>query len=163
MQFKGKIQKNQMRIIGIEVRTRNQDEQNRQMAKIPGLWERFARENVASRIPHKAAPGYLLELYTEYESNEHGAYTAFLGFEVTSLEEAPEGMIAKIIPASTYAVFTTERGMLGQVVQDAWREIWSMNEMQLGGKRSFTADFEVFHEGSQNPQDAKLDIYVSLV
>ena len=163
MRYRGKIQKKEIHIIGLETRTRNQDERTPATTRIPLLWERFFKEQVAERVPHKATPAHMLEIYTDYESDDHGVYSVLLAYEVTDLTEVPTGMVARTLPASTYAVFTSDRGPLFQVVQQAWGQIWSMDEAQLGGQRAFRADFEVYHEGSQNPQDGEVDLYISLI
>ncbi len=154
--------KDEMKVIGIETRTTNRDEEDSRTAKIPKLWERFFHEKVGERVPNKVSPGNILEIYTDYESDEHGAYAAILGFEVMSFEHIPEGMITKTIPASKYVVLTTDRGSLSSIVKDAWREIWTLSIDQLGGKRRFSGDFEIFDERSQDPQNAEVDIYIAI-
>jgi nucleotidyltransferase substrate binding protein (TIGR01987 family) len=43
-----------------------------------------------------------------------------------------------------------------------WQNIWKMNTADLGGKRAYIADFEVYDERSQNPEQAVLDIYIGI-
>jgi len=156
------LHKDAIKVIGIETRTTNRDEEDSRTAKIPKLWESFFHENVGERVPNKVSPGNMLEIYTDYESDEHVAYTVILGFEVTSFQHIPEGMIAKSIPASNYVVLTTNKGSLSSIVKDAWREIWTLSIDQLGGKRRFSGDFEIFDERSQDPQNAEVDIYIAI-
>lgn len=59
-------------------------------------------------------------------------------------------------------VFTSERGPVVEAVQTAWKTIWSMTPEQLGGQRSFSADFEIFDSRSADFSDGEVDIYVSV-
>ena len=45
---------------------------------------------------------------------------------------------------------------------DMWQNIWKMNAADLGGQRAYIADFEVYYERSQNPEQAVLDIYIGI-
>jgi predicted transcriptional regulator YdeE len=156
------IQKHSINIIGIAARTTNKDEIDSDVAKLPSLWQRFFQENIQEKIPNKVKPGCILSVYTDYESNEHGAYTVIIGCEVTSLKEVPHGMVAKVIPESSYALFTTQRGPVTTIISEAWKEIWQLQPSQLGGSRRFSADFEVYDERSLNPQNAEVDIYLAI-
>ena len=156
------VQKNAMKVIGIEVRTSNKDEADTQKARIPQLWQRFFQEDIVEKIPHKAPSGHILAMYTDYKSDEHGPYTAVIGCEVTNFEELPQGLVAKMLPESSYALFTTQRGPLTTIVGDAWKEIWQLRPSQLGGSRRFSADFEMYTEKSLDPQNAEVDIYIAI-
>ena len=57
---------------------------------------------------------------------------------VSSLEDVPENMTTLTIPAATYAVFTTRKGPVAEVVCEAWEYIWKWSK---GNKRAFTIDF----------------------
>lgn len=39
-------------VVGLEVRTSKALEDDPQTARVPALWERFGRENLAEQIPH---------------------------------------------------------------------------------------------------------------
>jgi len=36
------------------------------------------------------------------------------------------------------------------------------DQAQLGGKRAYTTDFEVYDQRARNPQDSQIDIYVGV-
>ncbi len=42
--------------VGVDVRTRNQEEMQPGKGRIPSLWERFFREGIASRLQDKVQP-----------------------------------------------------------------------------------------------------------
>lgn len=162
MEILKQVQKPDMQVIGITTRTTNADEMKEHAAKIPALWGRFMQGQVSAAIPHKINAFPILAVYYDYESNEHGAYSQLIGHEVTSLAEIPEGMVGIALPASTYAVFTTERGPVTEIIGKAWQTLWSMSPEQLGGQRSYTGDFELYDERSLDPQNAQIDIYIAL-
>lgn len=156
------VYRSSMKIVGIEARTTNKDEIGSETAKIPLLWQRFFQENMREKIPNKVPSGPILAVYTDYESDEHGAYTVIIGCEVSSIEGIPQGMVAKVLPESTYAIFTTQTGPVTTVVGQAWKNIWQLQPSQLGGTRRFSADFEIYDERSRDPQKTTVDIYLAV-
>jgi predicted transcriptional regulator YdeE len=68
-------------------------------------------------------------------------------------------MAVKAIPGGRFAVLTTDRGPLPKVVPRAWGEIFELeDEKKL--LRAYQADFEIYDQRSQDPQNAQVDIYV---
>ena len=49
-----------------------------------------------------------------------------------------------------------------KVCIDMWQNIWKMNEHDLGGERSYIADFEVYDERSHDHNNVILDIYIGI-
>ena len=156
------VSREAIRVVGLETRTRNADEMVPATARIPAHYERFFGEDVAARITHKVDPGTMMSLYSDYDGDENDEYSITLGYEVGRHEEIAEGLSAKTLPASSYAVVTTDRGALPAVVIDAWQRIWRMSPAELGGKRTYSGDFELYDERAQNPADAEVDIYISI-
>ncbi len=139
-------------LIGIAVRTTNADGQSQK--DIGELWERFLGGNLANQIPNKVSNDIYC-VYTDYESDYRSAYTTLLGCKVRSLEFIPEGFSGKEIPETTYKHYQAS-GSLPECVGNAWYHIW-----QSGVERQYQADFDVYGEKAQNPQEAVVDIYVS--
>lgn len=139
-------------IIGIAIRTTNQNGQSQK--DIAELWGRFMGQGLIAQIPNKAN-NEIYCMYTEYESDFMGAYTTILGCKATSLDKIPVGFIGKEIPKITYKHYKAV-GALPDCVGKVWGEIW-----QSGIDRKYIADFDVYGEKAQNPQDAEVDIYVS--
>jgi predicted transcriptional regulator YdeE len=72
-------------------------------------------------------------------------------------------MVVKAIAGGRFAVITSEKGPVERVVPQAWQRVWQLEkDAQLGGKSACLADFEVYDERSQNPQDGQVDIYIGL-
>ncbi|GCE07109.1 GyrI-like domain-containing protein [Dictyobacter aurantiacus] len=162
MTLQGPIHKDALTVVGIETRTTNSDESRGETARIPGLWQRFFQENIRNTIPNQVQPGSILAVYTDYESDEHGPYTLLIGCEVSSLGDLPEGLSARVLPESGYMIYTTRTGPVASVIGQAWREIWQLGPEQLGGRRRYSADFELYDERSSDPQQTTVDIYLSI-
>jgi predicted transcriptional regulator YdeE len=147
-------------IVGIQVRTNNA----RELAgtgQIGSLWGRFFAEDLASRIHHRTSESFYA-VYSNYSSDENGDYDYLLGCPVSSIESLPAGMTYAAIPTGDYAVFTTETGPVAEVVQAAWRHIWSLAPEELGHRRSFLTDFEIYDHRAADPANAKVEIYLGL-
>ena len=156
------VNKPEIKLIGLTARTNNKNEMNPQTSKIGELAGRFWSQNIASQIPNRKNPGVTLSIYTEYDSNEHGDYTYFIGEEVSSFEDIPSEMQKLTIPAAQYQKFTTPSGKMPEVVINAWQQIWKMSANDFGGERAYVADFEVYDQRAADPANASLDIYIGI-
>jgi len=65
-------------IIGLKVRTKNEDEMNPKIAKIGALWQDFF-SNIMPTPGETPAPLY--SVYSNYESNVHGEFDVTIGAE----------------------------------------------------------------------------------
>src|SRR5579862_3270002 len=119
------VNKNEIKLVGLTVRTNNKNEMNPQTSKIGELAGHYWNQNVASRISNRENPGVTLSVYTEYDSNEHGDYTYFIGEEVSSFENIPAALHQLTVPAAKYIKFTTTSGKMPEVVINAWQQIWA--------------------------------------
>lgn len=153
----------EMKLAGLSVRTNNKDEMNPEIAKIGNLVGEYFNENIAGKIPNrKNTDGLTIAAYTDYESNEHGNYTYFIGEEITSFENIPPVLQAITIPAGKYQKLSTPPGQMPQVVINAWQEIWKMSPKDLGGKRRYQTDFEIYDERAADPENTIVDIYIGI-
>lgn len=140
-------------IIGISVRTTNE---NNQAAKdIGNLWGKFMSENVLGAIPNKI-DSTVYSIYTDYESDHTKPYTTILGCKVSNLQSIPNGMIGKSFDGGNYVKLSAKGDLMKGLIVNKWTEIWSMDL-----DRAFTADFEVFSEKAQNPNDAEIDFLIA--
>ena len=147
-------------LIGVSSRTTNAKEMSGE-GVIGPMWQRVMTEGLIDQIPNRADAN-IIAMYTDYESDANGEYTFLIGAMVCSLESVPEGMIAKHIEAASYAVFTSEKGPVWQVVPQVWQKIWATPPSELGGERSFVADFEIYDERAANPEDAVVEVWVGI-
>ncbi|MGE4348406.1 MAG: GyrI-like domain-containing protein [Candidatus Berkiella sp.] len=151
-----------LKLVGITVRTNNKNEMNPKYAKIGELAERYWGEGLANQLQNRVNPGKTFAVYTEYESDERGDYTYFIGEEVSHFDEMPLGFTQLNVPAQKYQQFTTEPGAIPEVIINAWRQIWMMGEKELGGKRVYQADLEVIDVKNLDPEKAVFDIYIGI-
>jgi len=147
-------------VVGITARTNNAQEMSGN-GKIGSVWQTFLQPGVVTKIPNKIGID-LIAVYTDYETDHTGHYTYLLGLPTSAIEAQPTNLTVKHIPAGRYAVFTTDRGPIQQVVPEIWQRIWSMSPGELGGARSFHADFEIYDQRAADPENAQIDVYVGL-
>jgi len=141
-------------VIGISVRTTNENGQSGK--DIPALWSQFMTEEIQSKIPNKVSEN-LFCIYTDYEKDHTKPYTTILGCKVESLDVVPENMIGKTIESANYKELIAKGNLSEGIVFNKWLEIWNSDL-----DRSFTADFEVYGEKTQNPEKAEVAIYIAL-
>jgi predicted transcriptional regulator YdeE len=148
--------------MGIATRTNNQAESSPQTGQIGPMFMRYDSEKVSGRIPDRSHPGVTYCVYTNYESDLRGEYTYFIGEEVSSFDNIPEGLTAITVPAQRYVKFTSDPGPMPSVVINLWIQIWQMAEKELGGKRAYKADFEVYGKRASDPNTAVLDVFIGI-
>ena len=146
--------KNECKIIGIAVRTTNA---NGQAATDLGkLWGQFMSDTI-SKIPNTISEE-IIAIYTDYESDYQGAYTAIIGKKVNSLDEIPNGMIGREFPATKFQKFIA-KGEMPNAVMQTWKTIWEQDEVL---NRAYQYDFEVYGAKSQNGSESEVEVFVSV-
>lgn len=155
---------NEIHLVGISTRTNNTQlfEQDPSSNKIAATVQKYFQEGLAQKIANRKKPGTTFCAYTNYESDINGDYTFFIGEEVNSLPDIPEGFESLTIPLQKYAKFTNEPGPMPTVCIDMWKSIWAMDAESLGGYRAYGTDFEIYDERSADYNNATLDLYISL-
>ena len=144
-------------VIGIEARTTNAKEAIA-AGIIPQQWQKFFQEGIQTKIPDKVGSN-IYAVYSDYASDHNGEYTYLIGAMVKDGTAPPVGMVAKRVPAGQYAVLTTERGPLSQVVPRTWQKVFRL-EGDGKLKRAYQTDFEIYDQRAQDPQNGQVDIYV---
>jgi predicted transcriptional regulator YdeE len=149
-----KVKIEPFKVIGISVRTTN--EKNQAAIDIAALWGKFINENVLNAIPNKI-DDTVYSIYTDYEIDHTRPYTTILGCKVDNLNTIPDGMVGKTFDGGDYMKLSAKGDLMKSLIVNKWKEIW---EMDL--ERVFTADFEVFGEKAQNPEDAEIDFLIAV-
>lgn len=161
---KEKIQLESIHLIGMTARTNNKNEMNPDTAKIGALASHYWGQQIANQFKDRVKPGVTYSVYTDFESDENGEYTYFIGEEVSSLDNQDLSTFKSlVIPNSTYQKFTTQPGKIPAVVIEAWQKIWQMQNEDFGGMRKYAADFEIYDQRAQDLQNAIVDIYIGIV
>ena len=140
-------------VAGIAVRTTNQDGKSEH--DIGSLWTKFMAENIAGQISAKLSDDIYC-VYTDYENDHTGWYTAVLGCQVTGPNDV-DGMFTALIPKGDYRVYKPE-GVFPCCVADTWRQIW-----EDGESRSYIADYDLYKAGSESFEQTKTEIYVGFI
>lgn len=136
--------------VGVSARTSNTSPDAG--AVIGGLWEKLFNGGVYAKIPEKVNEK-ALGIYTDYEGDEKGTYTAIAACE-TAVEPREGDYAVCRIPAGRYARFIIHGDMV-QAVSAAWQQIWQMDL-----PRTFVCDFEEYQDDKM--EDAEIHIYVGL-
>ena len=142
-------------IVGIATETTNKDEKS--VEDMGKLWGKFYSEKITSKIPNKLSVD-VYSVFTNYESDYTGKYTAIIGHKVTDLENIPTGMIGKKIDGGKYKKIIAN-GTMPDAVVTAWKQIWSKDK-ELN--RRYTADFEVYGIKSQQGDNSEVEIYLGV-
>ncbi|MFD1545248.1 GyrI-like domain-containing protein [Nonomuraea guangzhouensis] len=146
-------ERNELTVVGIAVRTSNADEIDPARAKLPVLWQRAGAPGAFAHVPGRVDEN-LYAVLTDYESDQHGAYTQIVGIGVRTVPRLPEGMVAVRVPAGT-ALRVEARGQMPQAIVEAWQQVWKHTESGGTPPRAFTTDLEVHHRGGA-------DLYVAV-
>jgi predicted transcriptional regulator YdeE len=147
-------------VAGWLIRTNNADEAGGN-GKIGALWQRVMQQNLAAQIPNRAGDA-LIVVYSNYASDEKGEYDYLVGARVSSVDNLPAGITSRRVEPGTYATILTDKGQMPGVLQAAWARIWKMPPAELGGRRAFVTDYEIYDERSANMQSAQIEIHVGL-
>ena len=148
-------------LVGIDARTSGEREMSGD-GVIPGLWQKFYQEHILEKIPSKADQS-VYAVYTDYSRDRMGEYTVVIGAKVKDKTDAPPGMVLKRIPPGKYAVLTSEKGPAATVIPAAWQRVWALEDKdQLGGKRAYKVDYELYSSATMDPQNTQAELYVGL-
>jgi len=153
----------EIRLIGFTVRTSNALEMDPTTAKIGLTVQNYFEGMFSEKIAQRKSPWTTYSVYTEYESDSTGEYTYFIGEEVINFETQPHEFKQITIPQQCYSKFTTPPGAMPEVCLNAWQKIWQMTTEELGGNRSYKADFEIYDQRASDPTNSVLDIYVGIM
>ncbi len=158
------VQLAEKKLVGITTRTNNKHlfESDPSTNKVAATVQKYFHNGLAEKIHARKNPGTTFCVYTQYESDFNSDYTYFIGEEVTAFDNITEGFETLTIPVQKYAKFTNQPGPMPAVCIDMWKAIWKMNDAELGGKRAYIADFEVYDERSVDHAQVVLDIYMGI-
>lgn len=140
-------------VVGIMVRTTNNNGQA--MSDIGKVWGEFmqgdAYVSIANKLNAKS-----IGLYTDYEGDFTKPYNFLACCEVSKVQEVPENMVMKTIPAGTYARFVIN-GHVQKAVGEFWSNLWKMKL-----DRKYTSDFEEYQNNSGDMENQEIHIYIAV-
>lgn len=141
-------------IIGIEVRTTNQNSQA--INDIGALWGKFMEQGILKKIPNKVN-STIYCLYTDYEGDHLLPYTTVIGCEVSSIDEVPSGMVAKTIIEGAYLKSSAKGDLSKGLIGNHWYQLWD-TEMD----RNYQSDYEVYDHRASDAANAEVDFYIGI-
>jgi len=146
----------EFKIIGISVRTTNQ---NGQASKdIESIWEKFWGEKIQEQIPNTLNED-IYAVYTDYESDFNGAYTTVIGMSVSVLDNIPQGFVGLTIKKSAYQKFVSI-GKMPEAVVNTWMEIWG--NKKLNEARTYRTDFTIHGEKYDKSTQAEVETFIAV-
>jgi predicted transcriptional regulator YdeE len=158
-----------VKLVGIVTEmTNNAAEAGSCDGKIFPVVKQYFHGGMAEKIAHRKKPGTTYCAFTAYdplytnENNYKGDYSYFIGEEVLSFDDVPEGFVTLTIPAQAYVKFTNGPGAMPNVLMDVWKRIWGSTQEELGGKRTYKVDFEMYDERANDHQNIVLDVFVGV-
>lgn len=93
-------------------------------------------------------------VYTDYETDHTGEYTAVLGCKVNSITNINNNFTAVAISAGKYQVYSL-KNKLSEVISAAWQQIWASDI-----NRKYTADFDLYSSGA-NESGMKISLAIN--
>jgi predicted transcriptional regulator YdeE len=153
---------NEIKLVGITAITSNHQEMSLEAAKIGKTLDKYFKNHLHEKINHRVKPGTTYCVYTNYETDESGMYTYFVGEEVEFFNNVDPIFEKLTIPMQKYIKFNVGPGKMPTICIDAWKNIWKMTPEDLGAKRAYIADFEVYDEKAKDPINTILDIYIGV-
>jgi AraC family transcriptional regulator len=159
------IEKDSFKIIGRELRVRNDNGDN--FALIPKFWDDCMKEGIFDQF--EAMPNMInkqskpsMGMCMDFDGINTFSY--LICVEVSNIDYIPEGMVAKTIPGSKYAVFTAKadsREKTSAAIQETWKDIYAKWFPVSGYERTDGPDFELYDErcGWEKPE---VDIYIPI-
>lgn len=162
MQQPSIVEKPQLKVVGLEASfIHGLSPETTNFKVIPPLWETFCgRSNeVKNRIGQEMFG--IIYGRPEAQRSHPDELQYIAAVAVSSIENVPEGMSSRTIPAGTFAVFI-HRGPI-QRIADTCREIYRVWLPQSGYEHSDIADIEVYdHRFCPDGEDSEMEYWISV-
>ena len=133
--------------------------------EIGRLWQRFLSylERNGDRVKGIKDPELAYEVHITHEETAlKGEFEVFVGVEVEGLEDVPVELLVKILPASTYAVFTLE----GAAITTDWGKMIQEWMLGSGYDQAHQYGFQCYDQrfrGVDEIEASVLDVYVPVI
>ena len=150
-----KIELEEIKLIGLSLRTKTTNEMGRSNIDCGNLWQKFEKENYADKIPNKLSDE-IVAVYHQYEGDHTHPFSYFIGCKVEVKTEIPEGLDSLVISKGLYQKLIST-GKMPRCLANTWKEIWN-SKIQ----RSYQTDFEVYDERSKDWNKAEVEVFISI-
>lgn len=146
----------EFKIIGLSCTTTSTE--NNEKAIIPALWDKFIpRIGEINNFVSSTRTLGLCEIIENSDDN----FTYVCCKEVKNFDFIPEGMIAKVVPSSRYAVFTHQGNVenLGETYDYIYGSWLPKSGYEINGVKH---DFELYDERFDNSPSSEMEIYIPI-
>jgi AraC family transcriptional regulator len=144
------VERSPFTVVGLKVRSKNENNE------IPQLWQVLGprTSEIENMVDDTAAYG--ISANVDKETRE---FDYIAGFEVSSAEDVPEGMVAFEVPGGKYAVFATTLPKIGETFDQAYHT-WLP---EAGHQPAGGPEFELYDERF-DPQDpnSEFGLYIPI-
>jgi predicted transcriptional regulator YdeE len=132
---------------------------------IPVLGKQFAKHKRTHEIPNKRLPWGFAAVSKDFNEAK-GTFTYFMGDQVTTLEQVPDGLKAFEIPMGKYAIFPIRpKNRFGWpvAIASAKRHIYmTWLPSSVYTQAGAIDDFEYHDERSTRKSTPEIDLYVAI-
>lgn len=139
----------EFQVVGLEYCGRNENRE------IPQVWQDFVLR--MDEVPHAADDEVCCGICRPIPGTTDVAYTA--GLRVRDLSRVPTGMVARTIPAATYAV-VTHRGPIDTFI-DTYTNATGWLQ-SLGLRPSETHEIECYDSRFDGSEESEMDLYIPI-
>ncbi|MCO5239207.1 MAG: GyrI-like domain-containing protein [Chitinophagaceae bacterium] len=150
-----KTELEQIQLIGLALQTKTTNAGGQAAIDCGNLWQAFINGNYADQVPGKLSND-IFAVYHAYEGDHTHPYSFFIGCKVHPGTPVPSGLNSLVIPAARYQKISA-KGKMPDCVANAWSMIW-----QSAIHRAYQFDFEVYGEGSNDWNNAEVDIFIGV-
>ncbi|WP_175598053.1 AraC family transcriptional regulator [Paenibacillus luteus] len=135
-------------------------EDNQQMREIPKLWQQAHQDGTIAKLGAIAAEGDLLGIIANMQpgGNEFDYWIA----GESDAASGTESFDRTVIPASTWAIFTSIGPMPG-AIQSVFERIYQEWFPATGYEHAGTAEMELYPEGDTTAEDYRCEIWIPVV
>lgn len=134
------------KLVGLHVRTRNEEEMKPGSGKIAGLWESFY-QNIFPKVTDGAS---VYGLYSNYESDHNGYYDLSAAVSAEHLAEPSDACVLCEVRAGAYLRFVSKNPKKDPVeeVMGLWQRVWAhFADEKSEQQRAYSSDFELYCPG----------------
>jgi predicted transcriptional regulator YdeE len=141
-------------VAGLAFRTKNELEVDPSTGWIAKTW---------ARLREMKNPNPPAAIYTDYEGDWKGYFTAVAGFKRKSVNDFSAGEVLAKVPSGRYAKFV-KTGKLPDCVIDAWKAVWQA-EKDGSLTRAYTTDLETYPtmaKARPNLDNVTVELYIAI-
>ena len=133
--------------------------------EIGRLWKRFMTfyGQHVDQVLHVKEPVVMYEIHLEHpETPQTGEHEVFVGLEIEQFEQVPVELTAKILPATSYAVFTLQ----GEQIISDWSKMVHEDWLPGSGyQTSYPYGMQGYDErfkGVENIAESEIELYIPI-